>query len=120
MRIVWLTTICFAIMLVIGIFFSGLVGGFIGGLIAGYLAKGLSRGITASFFGGVSGAIVLALVELFGFILFDETILSRVLGSSGVAFVGLIIILTFFGILSAILGGAIGGFIGELSKRHSA
>jgi hypothetical protein len=106
-------------MLAFGIFFSGIVGGFIGGLIAGFLARGLSRGITASFFGGLFGAVVLALIELFGFILFDETILSRVLGSSGIAFVGLVIILTFFGILSSVLGGAIGGFVGGLSKRHS-
>lgn len=100
-------------------FFSGIVGGFIGGLVAGLLAKGISRGALAGFFGGVFGAIILALIELFGFILFDETIVSRLFGSSGVAFVGLIILLAFFGILSSVAGGVIGGFFGELSKAKS-
>lgn len=122
MKIFWLTTICFAIMLLFGIFFSGIVGGFIGGLVTGLLARGISRSLAASFFGGVFGASLIALIELFGFILFDETFVGRVFGFSGDVFVGLIIILAFFGILSSVLGGVIGGFFRRFlsqKSRHS-
>jgi hypothetical protein len=103
-------------MLLFGIFFSGLVGGFIGGLVAGLLARGISRGLAASFFGGVFGASLIALIELFGFILFDETFMGRFFGFSDV-FVGVIIILAFFGILSSVLGGFVGGFFAGLLRR---
>lgn len=118
MKVFWLTTTCFAIMLLSGIFFSGIVGGFIGGLVAGLLAKGISRGLVAGFFGGVFGASLIALIELFGFILFDETFVGRLFGFSGDVFVGLIIILAFFGILSSVLGGFVGGFFGGLLRRR--
>jgi hypothetical protein len=120
MRLFGLTFVCFIIMVVFGLVFSGIVGGFVGGLIAGLLAKGVGRGVLVGFFGGTFGALVLALIELFGFILFDETLLSSFLGaaSSGLTIVGLIILLAFFGILTSVVGGFIGGFFGgsQISK----
>ncbi len=81
------------------------------------MVRGVSRGAVVGFLGGVFGSLTLALVELFGFVLWDETVVGMLLwGSSSVNLVGLVIILAFIGILTAVVGGFIGGFLGLLRK----
>jgi len=109
--------LCFGVIVLFGLFFSGIIGGLIGGLLGGLIVRGVSRGVVVGFFGGIFGSLTLALIELFGFVFWDEAIVGRLLwGSSSVDLVGLVIILAFIGILTAVAGGFIGGFLSLLRK----